>query len=118
MSDKPAAAPLTRRDIEAKIVALAWQDDDFRRKFVADPKGQFEERLGTNLPASLKMTVHEEGENSLHFVIPAKPKTSAELSDEDLEKVAGGTDVILTVAASVALYTVVTAATIGVSSGW
>ena len=64
------------------------------------------------------MTVHEENENSLHFVIPTKPKTAAELSDEDLEKVAGGTDVIVTVAASVALYTVVTAATIGVSSGW
>ena len=118
MSDKPSAAPLTRRDLEAKIVALAWQDEDFRRKFVADPKAQFEERLGTKLPASLKMTAHEENENSLHFVIPAKPKTTAELSDEDLEKVAGGTDVILSVAASVALYTVITTATIGVSEGW
>jgi hypothetical protein len=27
---------LTRRDVEAKIVALARQDDDFRRKFVHD----------------------------------------------------------------------------------
>src|SRR5215470_2203339 len=95
MTDASAAAPLTRKDIEAKIVALAWQDDDFRRKFVADPKGQFEERLGTKLPASLKMTVHEENENSLYFVIPMKPKTNlSELSDEELEKVAGGTDVV------------------------
>src|SRR5262245_36037096 len=92
-----AAAPLTRRDIEAKIVALAWQDDDFRRKFVADPKGQFEERLGTKLPASLKMTVHQENENSLHFVIPTKPKAAAELSDAELEKVAGGTDIITSI---------------------
>jgi hypothetical protein len=83
-------APLTRKEIEAKIVALAWQDDDFRRKFVADPKGQFEERLGTKLPASLKMTAHEETENSLHFVIPPKPNVNlAELSDEDLERFAG-----------------------------
>src|SRR5262249_4475208 len=90
-----AAAPLTRQAIEAKIVALAWQNDDFRHKFVADAKGQFEERLGTKLPASLKMTVHEENENSLHFVIPMKPKTNlSELSDEELEKVAGGTDIV------------------------
>src|SRR5262245_34874895 len=94
---KPAA-PLTRRDIEAKIIALAWQDDDFRRKFVADPKGQFEQRLGTKLPVSLKMMVHEENENSLHFVIPTKPKAVAELSDEELEKVAGGTDIITSIA--------------------
>jgi hypothetical protein len=104
MTDKPTAAPLTRRDIEAKIVALAWQDDDFRRKFVADPKGQFEERLRIKLPPSLTMTVHEEAEDSLHFVIPAKPRSNvAELSDEDLEKIAGGTDVLVTFATALSL---------------
>jgi len=102
MTGAKAAAPLTRREIEAKIVALAWQDDDFRRKFVADPKGQFEQRLGTKLPASLKMTAHEENENSLHFVIPVKPKSAAELSDEELEKVAGGTDLVTTLTVAVA----------------
>jgi hypothetical protein len=113
MTDAAAAAsPLTRQDIEAKIVALAWQDDEFRRKFVADPKGQFEQRLGTKLPASLRMTVHEEDESSLHFVIPAKPKADLdELSDEDLEKIAGGTDALVTsllVSATVALATIIT----------
>jgi|SRR5579871_3710505 len=100
MAENASAAPLTRRDIEAKIVALAWTDEAFRRRFVADPKGQFEERLGTKLPASLKMTVHEEDGNSLHFVIPAKPKEMSELSDEELEKVAGGTDLLSTLIAA------------------
>src|SRR6266496_6478225 len=86
-----ADAPMTRKDLEAKIVALAWKDDDFRKKFLADPKAQFEEKLGTKLPASLRITAHEENENSLHFVIPTKPKALEELSDEDLEKIAGGT---------------------------
>jgi hypothetical protein len=102
-------APLTRRDVEAKIVALAWQDDAFRRKFVADPKGQFEERLGVQLPEALRMTVHEENENDLHFVLPAKPRLNlAELSDAELEKVAGGTDVIATITTVVS--TTITAA--------
>src|SRR5262249_20907011 len=105
--DTSAAAPLTRKDVEARIVALAWKDDDFRRKFLADPKGQFEERLGTKLPASLKMTAHAEDENSLHFVIPMKPQaTLGELTDEDLEKIAGGTDVMvvtITVAAGISV---------------
>ena len=92
-SDNAAAAPLSRRELEEKIVARAWTDDEFRRKFVADPKGQFEEHLGTKLPETLTITVHEEGPDSLHFVIPQKPKGNLEeLSDEDLEKVAGGVD--------------------------
>jgi hypothetical protein len=102
MAENTSAAPLTRKDIEAKIVALAWTDDDFRRKFVADPKGQFEERLGTKLPDSLTMMAHEEDENTLHFVIPKKPNPMSELSDEELEKVAGGTDVFTTAALVVA----------------
>jgi hypothetical protein len=87
-------APVTRRDIEQKIVALAWKDEDFRRKFLADPKQQFEERLGTKLPVALRMAAWQEDENNLHFVIPQKPNVDiAELSDEDLEKIAGGIDV-------------------------
>jgi hypothetical protein len=95
MTDNTSAStPPTRKDVEAKIVALARKDDDFRQKFLADPKGQFEEKLGTKLPPSLKMTAHAEDENSLHFAIPMKPPQKLdELSDQDLEKVAGGTDV-------------------------
>jgi len=114
-----AEAPLTRRDIEAKIVALAWQDDEFRRKFIADPKGQFEERLGTRLPDSLKMTAHQETENSLHFVIPAKPRASLdELSDDDLEKIAGGTDLVLLPIAVTVAITALTTMAVASGTGW
>src|SRR5262249_33240465 len=113
-----AAAPLTRKDVEAKIVALAWKDDDFRQKFLADPKGQFEEKLGSKLPASLKMTAHAEDENSLHFVIPMKPRAMSELSDEELEEVAGGTDVAVTaVVVTVVVSGVGSAAIASVASG-
>ena len=124
MTSAAAAAPMTRKDIEAKIVALAWQDDEFRRKFIADPKGQFEERLGTKLPDSLRMTAHEETENSLHFVIPKKPASGLdELSDEELEKVAGGTDVAVTFIVTVSVLAglaIATGVVAGVSqaTGW
>ena len=100
MSDQATnAQPLSRRELEEKIIARAWTDDEFRRKFVADPKGQFEAHLGTTLPNSLKMKVHEETPDSLHFVIPQKPVENLdELSEEDLEKVAGGIDVFITAA--------------------
>jgi hypothetical protein len=34
----------------SRAVALAWKDDEFRAKFLADPKAQFEEKLGTSCP--------------------------------------------------------------------
>src|SRR5262249_25904275 len=124
VSNATAAGPMTRRDLEAKIVALAWKDDAFRKKFLADPKAQFEEKLGTKLPASLKMSAHQEDENSLYFVIPMKPKAIGELSDEDLEKVAGGTDISAGAAISIAILIAalaggaVGAGAAGASQGW
>lgn len=86
-----ASAPISRKDVEAKIIATAWQDDAFRKRLLSDPKGLFEERLNIKLPPSLQISVHEETENRLYFVIPAKPLAKVgELSDQDLEKVAGG----------------------------
>jgi hypothetical protein len=92
---------LSRRQVEEKIVALAWKDEAFRKAFLADPKKQFEEKLGTRLPADLKITAWAEDENHLHFVIPAKPKVDiGQLSDADLEKVAGGVDLLVTAVVS------------------
>lgn len=95
MNEQPGTpVPMSRRELEEKIVALAWKDDAFRRRFLADPKGQFEQRLGTKLPSSLAISAFEEDADHLHFVIPAKPRSDlTELSDADLEKVAGGIDV-------------------------
>jgi len=83
--------PMTRRDLETKIIVKAWEDEEFRSRFLADPKVMFEERLGVKLPEALTITAHAEDARHLHLVIPAKPDIDLdELSDEDLEKVAGG----------------------------
>lgn len=114
-----AESTMGRRELEEKIVALAWKDEDFRRKFLADPKGQFEARLGQKLPANLKMTAHAEDENHLHFVIPAKPAGMdvGELSDADLEKVAGGVDVLISLGAVYATVSVAAAVSAVVEIG-
>ncbi|BAI74513.1 nitrile hydratase (plasmid) [Azospirillum sp. B510] len=108
---------MTRRDLEAKIVARAWSDDEFKAKFLADPKAMFEEHLGTKLPETLVMTAHEETADAIHFVIPAKPQIDLdELSDEDLEKVAGGVDVSVTIFTAVMASALSAAATVAVSA--
>ncbi|WPL16509.1 NHLP leader peptide domain protein [Thiorhodovibrio winogradskyi] len=110
------AAPMSRAELEAKIVARAWEDEEFHQKFLADPKAMFEDYLGSKLPASLVMTAHQEDADHLHFVIPAKPAVDLdELSDEDLEKIAGGVELVtslVTVGTAAVSVTVVASAVV------
>lgn len=84
---------LTRQDVEALIVKRAWSNEEFRQEFLADPKATIEKYGGQKLPEDLRILAHPEDDRTIHFVIPAKPVNADELSDEDLEKVAGGIDV-------------------------
>jgi hypothetical protein len=59
--------------------------------------------------------VHEEQAGSWHIVLPAKPANRGELSDEELEKVAGGTDVVTLTVLIVASEAVAGGATAAVS---
>ena len=86
---------LSRSEMEALIVQRAWKDDAFRDEFVADPKATIEKYSGQKLPAELKIVALAEDDKTIHFVIPPKPANADELSDEDLEKVAGGIDFIV-----------------------
>lgn len=84
---------LSRQEMESLIVQRAWKDDAFRHEFVSDPKGTIEKYSGQKLPADLRVVALAEDDKTIHFVIPPKPANVDELSDEDLEKVAGGLDV-------------------------
>jgi hypothetical protein len=90
MSETADPAPLTRHEIEARIARRAMRDEAFRAEFVADPVGTFVKY--TNVPAAElpRIVVHEEEPGSWHIVLPAKPVASGELSEAELEQVAGG----------------------------
>jgi hypothetical protein len=105
-TDTLSAIADARARIDAGLTRKAWEDDDFRRRFVADPKAMIAEFLGQPLPVELSVSVHEETPGSLHFVISGKPSPQAldELDDADLEKIAGGTEPISSIA-SIAIST-------------
>jgi len=82
---------MTRRELEDTVIKLALTDQSFRGALLANPKAAVETALsgqlsGAKLPAKLEVKVIEEASNTLHIVIPAVQ----ELSEEDLERVAGG----------------------------
>jgi hypothetical protein len=114
--------PITRRDLETHLIEKAWKDPEFKRQVVSDPKGMFEKHFGQKLPDGLKIIIHEEDASTVHFTIPPAPSNISELSDEDLEKVAGGTDLIgtLLVTAQIAITLLAggaAGATIGAAAG-
>jgi hypothetical protein len=72
----------------ARIVARAWRDPAFKAKLLADPAAALKQ-AGIAVPAGMTVKVVEDTDTHLHLVLPPKP--SGALSDEALEKAAGGT---------------------------
>ncbi len=85
------AEELNRGEIEEKIRFAAYKDPEFRRSLLDDPKGTLAKVTNQALPDSLEVKVIEETENEIYLTVPPKAlEAGAELSDADLQKVAGG----------------------------
>jgi Nitrile hydratase, alpha chain len=80
----------TRRDLETALIEKCWKDPEFKKQVISDPKGMLERHTGQKLPPEMKIFIHEEDTKTLHFSIPRAPAKLAELSEEQLERVAGG----------------------------
>ena len=69
-----------------QILAKCWSDESFKKKLMADPMGTLKTE-GAKMPEGLSVNVLENTDKVFNLVIPAKP---TDLTDADLEKVAGG----------------------------
>ena len=81
---------MSRQDTTALIVQRAWKDEAFRTEFLGDPKATIEKYSRQKLPADVKIVALAKNDRTIHFLIPSKPTNADELTDTDLEKVAGG----------------------------
>jgi hypothetical protein len=70
----------------SQVIAKCWADEGFKQKVLADPVATLRAE-GVELPAGVSYVAHENTEQVVHLVIPAKP---TDLSDEDLNRVVGG----------------------------
>jgi hypothetical protein len=116
------APVLTRHDLEAKIVKHCWEDEGFGKEFTADPAGVFVKYLQVPAASLPKIAIHQETPGSWHIVVPAKPPHIDELTEEDLERVAGGTTpVVATIGiftASAASGAILASAVVSIDRGW
>jgi hypothetical protein len=77
------------------IIAKAWNDEAFKKSFLDDPKATLNSVFHADLPANLQVEALEETPNKLYITLPSE-KPPDELSDEQLESVAGGECVVTT----------------------
>ena len=84
-----------RQEMERRLIEKSVEDDSFRQRLIEDPKGAVEEELGRRLPEGVRVVAVEESADTIYLVLPSTSMAGAEggeLSDRELESVAGGWD--------------------------
>ena len=91
----------TRQEFERGIILKAWKDPKYKARLLKEPKKVLQEELSKldkniKLPDDLEIKVLEENPKTLYLTLPVNPNEAfgKELSEEDMENVAGGTGII------------------------
>jgi hypothetical protein len=82
-----------RAEVERRLIQRSLQEEDFRQRLLDDPKGTLEQELGSGLPEGVQVRAVEESADTIYLVLPsasALGDQGGELSDQELEAVAGG----------------------------
>jgi hypothetical protein len=80
-------------EIQAELCRLIWKDEYLREKIIQDPKRMIKKLLGVKLSNSLTVKVIDSTEEDvIYLVLPHQSVQlfGSELTDEQLETIAGG----------------------------
>jgi hypothetical protein len=85
-----ATQTLTRDEIEDIVIGNASKHPQYREALLKNPKKVIETQLNNKLPDGLNVKVVQETGDTIFLRLPHKISEGSELSDTDLEQVAGG----------------------------
>jgi Nitrile hydratase, alpha chain len=85
-----------RVEMERRLIQRSLEDEDFRQRLLDDPKGTVEQELGSRLREGVEVRAVEETADTIYLVLPSASAVGegGEISDQDLEEVAGGGTVL------------------------
>ena len=91
---------MKRHEFQNHIARKAWSDPDFKKRLLDNPRAVISEELsnikeGVSIPEDVDVKVVEEKPDEIYMVLPVNPEqvTGKALSEEDLERIAGGESV-------------------------
>ena len=75
------------------IVTKAWADEQFKQRLLADPASELKE-YDVGVPAGMTVKIVENTDKVHYLTLPCQ-SSEVDLSDEQLEKVAGGVNLAI-----------------------
>jgi hypothetical protein len=76
-----------RTELEARLIARAWQDEAFKQQLLADPRAAIAAETGRAVQDGIQIRVVEETASVRYLVLP---RNTNQISDEELDLAAGG----------------------------
>ena len=84
---------MTRGEMQDLLEKFASTNPQYRTALLKNPKAVVEKQFNMTVPDNVQIKAVEENANTIYVVVPHAVAAGAELADEDLEKVAGGSTV-------------------------
>ena len=85
---------MTRGEMQDLLVKFALESPRYRQALLKNPKEIVEKQFQVSIPANVNIKVVEDTASTVHIVLPHAVAEGAELSDADLEAVAGGHSIV------------------------
>ena len=92
-----------KEEFEKAIIEKCWKDDDFKDRLMKNPIETINNEFNFNLK-DVKINIIETKQNEIVIGIPSKPVESDSLTEEELEKVNGGTSPFISIISCIDTY--------------
>ena len=78
---------MNRSELQKEVVKEVMSNSEFRKQLLANPKETLNKNFKTDFSDKINVNIIEEDQNTVNIIVP---EASSELSDDELENVAGG----------------------------